>query len=159
MPLSHLEITVSHWQNPYLLLCIFFTCVLSWGLVIPRGAILSPSLWSKGSIFSCTSGPEETLGHPSDFLLFFPQEKSPFSKMHAFTLLLLLITIFLSANKPPHVLAILVPTSTCSPFLFLSYIHVSAEQSHGGDWGKRKMCAPQHTYQNILLYFEPSSKR
>lgn len=65
-----------------LLLCIFFTYVLSWELVISWGVLLSHSLSSRGSIFSCTSRSGVILGHPSDFLLSFPQEKSPFSKMH-----------------------------------------------------------------------------
>ena len=61
----------------------------------------------------------------SDFLLSFPQEKSPFFKMHAFTILFLLKTIFLPASKTPHLLAVL-DLHQCLLHFYLSYFHVSA---------------------------------
>lgn len=31
--------------------------------------------------------------------------------------------------------------------------------SYNGVWGKRKMCTPVYTYQNIFQYFEPSRRK
>lgn len=127
-----------------LLLCIFFTYVLSWELVISWGALLSHSLSSRGNIFFCTSRPGVILEHPSDFLLSFPQEKFPFSKMHIFTILLLLNTIFLFASKPPHLLAVLAPTSMSSPFLFLSYFHKVLHKAIVEMRQKKNVCPSTH---------------